>query len=209
MPAHQNELPEGTDHIINGAMETGRSSTASDAGGAEPETGVVGSGNMSDDTGGTAMTGNEASDGGVRGQLRQGVSNLKDQAGGRIRDFADDGKTRVSEALDEFSRIVEEAAESIEERLGGQYSPIARRAAETVSSLATTLRDRDVDELYDDARGFVRRSPALAVGVAAALGFVAVRLVKAGLPEEKESGDSEIATGKSGRSGKRRNGADA
>src|SRR5687767_2605710 len=109
MPGRDNELPEGTDHIINGAMETGRGG---------PGGGFVGGAGKSDDTGGTAMI----EDGGVRGQLRQGVASIKEQAGGRIREFADDGKSRASNALEELSRIVEEAAESIDERLGDQYS---------------------------------------------------------------------------------------
>jgi hypothetical protein len=198
MQGRQSELPEGTDHIVNGAMEMHPERSN---GGDVTNAGFVGSESEGDDTGGTAMTDDDRS---VRGQLKQGVASIREQAGGRIREFADDGKTRASDALDEFSRIVEEAAESIEERLGGQYSPYARRAAEAVSGFATTLRDRDVDQLYDDARGFVRKSPALALGVAAALGFVAVRLVRAGLPQSADSSDDESPKG-----GKRRSKADA
>jgi ElaB/YqjD/DUF883 family membrane-anchored ribosome-binding protein len=189
MPSGQSELPEGTDHIIIGAMEmrTGETSAA-------PTPGFVGTAGSDGDTGGTAMT-----DDSVRGQIKQGVATIRGQAGGRIRELADDGKARASDALDEFSRIVEEAAESIEERLGGQYSPYAKKAAEAVSGLATTLRDRDVDQLYEDARGFVRKSPAIAIGVAAALGFVAVRLVKAGLADTQEETKSAAAPKRGGK----------
>ena len=144
----------------------------------------------------------ENADNGIRGQLRQGVASLKQQAGGRIREAAGDGKARTSDALDEFSRIVEEAAESIEERLGPQFSPYARRAAEAVGGFATTLRERDVDELYDDVAGFVKKSPAVAIGIAAALGFVAVRLIKSGLPEPEAPAEPK-------RGKKRRASADA
>ena len=198
MPERDKDLPEGTDHIVNGAMKTRPESAA----GGDP-TGFVASAGISDDTGGAAMTSDR--DSGFGGQIRQGVANLKDQAGGRIRVAADEGKTKTRDALEELSRIVEEAAESIEERLGPQFSPAARRAAEAVGSLATTLRERDVDQLYEDVTGFVRRSPAVAIGVAAALGFVAVRLIKAGLPERESSDTAEAQDG--GR--KRRAGAKA
>ena len=198
MPAREPDLPEGTDHIVNGAMKTRPETTA----GADPTSGFVATTSTSDDTGGTAMT--EDSGNGFGTQIRQGVASLRDQAGGRIREAADQGKSKTSDALDELSRIVEEAAESIEERLGPQFSPAARRAAEAVSGLASTLRDRDVDQLYDDVAGFVRRSPAVAVGIAAALGFVAVRLVKAGLPEQSERAEADT-----GGTSKRRAGAKA
>lgn len=170
MPQRESELPEGTDHIITGAMETG-SASGGGAGG-----GFI-AGGRTDDTGGTAGDGSSNA-------LREGFETLKGQAGDRVRQFADDGKTRASDALDELSRVVEDAAVSIEDRLGEDYGGYARKAAEGISSFATTLREREVDELYDDVREFVRRSPAVAIGIAAAVGFTLVRLVKAGLPEE-------------------------
>ena len=170
MPQRESELPEGTDHIITGAMETG---SASGGGAGE---GFV-AGGRSDDTGGTA--GDSSSN-----VLRENFATLKGEAGDRVRQFADDGKTRASDALDELSKVVEDAAVSIEERLGEDYGTYAYKAAEGISSFATTLREREVDELYEDVREFVRRSPAVAIGIAAAVGFTLVRLVKAGLPEE-------------------------
>lgn len=185
MPERDKDLPEGTDHIVNGAMKTRPESTAD----GDPTSGFVATASTTDDTGGTAMTDDRGN--GFGAQIRQGVAQLRDQAGDRIRVAADEGKTRTSDALDELSRIVEEAAESIEERMGPKFSPAARRAAEAVGSLATTLRERDVDQLYEDVTGYVRKSPAVAIGVAAALGFVAVRLIKAGLPEARETEDAE------------------
>ena len=184
MPPQNETLPEGTDHIVNGAMKTQPESA-----GGDPTSGFIAPAASIDDTGGTSMD----SDNGIRGQVRQGVASLKEQAGGRIREAAVDGKGRASDALDELSRVVEEAAESIEERFGSQYSPYARKAAEAVGGFATTLREKDVDEIYDDVAGFVKKSPAVAIGIAAALGFVAIRLIKAGMPEteSKAAADSD------------------
>jgi ElaB/YqjD/DUF883 family membrane-anchored ribosome-binding protein len=184
MPPRQSELPEGTDHIITGAMERG------------PVAGGAGGGGMirgsADDTGGTATTGGNG--GSFAAPFREGAANLKNQATDRMRQFADDGKGRASDTLDELSRIVDEAADSIDERLGEQYGPYARRAAEALSTFAGTLREREVDELYEDVRGFIRQSPVVAIGAAAAIGFTLVRLIKAGLPAEdqgrQESGGS-------------------
>jgi len=190
----ESELPEGTDHIINGAMETGTGASAANPGDA---TGIVAGGNVrqaGDDTGGT-MSGQG---GGAGSALREGAAQIRQQATERVRQFADDGKSRASDKLDEISRIVEEAAASIEERLGPQYGGYARRAAEGVSGFAGTLRDREVDELYEDVREFVRKSPGVAIGAAAAIGFVLVRLAKAGTAGSGPADSGSPASGADG-----------
>lgn len=179
MPPRPDELPEGTDHIINGAMETSGSARAAAGGGLKA--GFVASG-ATGDTGGSA--GGSAT-GGVAGQLRGQVSELRDQAGERIRDFAQSGKGRATDALDELSKVVGETAETIDERLGAQYGEYARKAADAVATFSDTLRRKEVDELYEDVREAVRKSPAVAVGIAAVVGFTLVRLVKAGLEDDR------------------------
>jgi hypothetical protein len=185
MPPRPDELPEGTDHIINGAMETGEGDAA----------GFVGSAG-DDDTGGTATGtggrdmakaprtqdsgGGDESGGGVREQLAGQVSQLRGQATDRVRDFAEGGKTRASDALEELSRVVADTADSIDERLGGQYGEYARRASDAVSGFADTLRRTDVEELYGNVREAARKSPGVAIGIAAVVGFTLARLIKAG-----------------------------
>jgi ElaB/YqjD/DUF883 family membrane-anchored ribosome-binding protein len=221
MPPRDDELPEGTDHIINGAMETnggdeggGFSSGVADGGGSSSgfigASGSDGTGGTAAPGGGTAMTategtGGEVAGGGVRGsggatggggtgasggnvtdQVKGQIYNLRDQAGGKVREFADTGKTRATDMLEELSRVVADTADSIDERLGNNYGEYARRAADGVSGLADSLRGKDVDELYEDVRSAVRKSPGIAIGIAAVVGFTLVRLVKAGLNDEDE-----------------------
>jgi ElaB/YqjD/DUF883 family membrane-anchored ribosome-binding protein len=200
MPPRDPELPEGTDHIITGAMETGTGPDAVTNTPASPETGIISRNSDGDDTGGTAANG-------AGGPFRDSIDNLRRQATDRVRQFADDGKTRASDALDELSRVVEETADTIEERLGGDYAGYARKAADAVSEFSTTLRQRDVEELYQDAEDLVRRSPSVALGVAAVVGFTLVRLIKAGIPD----GDGDGSPGGSGKGsrGRKRASADA
>jgi ElaB/YqjD/DUF883 family membrane-anchored ribosome-binding protein len=218
MPPRDNELPEGTDHIINGAMETnGGGGAAGQESGVTPpsggatgvgggsSSGFIGSTAAADGTGGTAagggtMAGTSGSSddtgegpgdgGGVVGQIRNQASTLRDQAGGRVRDFAEGGKTRASDALEELSHVVADTADSIDERLGGEYGEYARRASDAVSGFADTLRRKEVDEIYDDVRSAVRKSPVVAIGIAAVVGFTLVRLVKAGISADDGDGPS-------------------
>jgi ElaB/YqjD/DUF883 family membrane-anchored ribosome-binding protein len=200
MPPRDDELPEGTDHIINGAMETGGTANDDDASGGAGSGFIGASG--SDGTGGTAtaggtdMTATEGTGGdtpaggGVSEQLRSQVYNFRDQAGGKVRDFAEGGKTRASDVLDELSRVVADTADSIDERLGNNYGEYARKASDSVANLAGSLRSKDVDELYDNVRSAVRKSPGVAIGIAAVVGFTLVRLVKAGMPDDDQGSGS-------------------
>jgi ElaB/YqjD/DUF883 family membrane-anchored ribosome-binding protein len=215
------ELPEGTDHIINGAMATEGDDGAEGGG-------FVASGGGGDDTGGTASgatqggggssmatTGNgggsgsgsgsggdDGAGGGIRDQLTGQVSALRDQAGDRIREFADGGKTRASDALEELSRIVADTADSIDERLGGQYGEYARKASDAVSGFADTLRRTEVDALYDNVRETVRKSPAIAIGVAAVIGFTLARLARSGLEGQQGGGASSGGASSGGKAGR-------
>lgn len=182
MPRRNPELPEGTDHIVNGALETNGGNGGNTGGGSG--SGFVGSA-TGDDTGGTRAGGD------LRAQLREGASSVQQQAGDKFRSYAETGKTRATGALDDFSKVVNDAASSIDERLGSEYGEYARRAADAVSGLSDTLRNKEVDELIDDGRRLLRKSPGVAIGVAAVIGFTLVRLVKAGL-DSRKPGEREI-----------------
>jgi ElaB/YqjD/DUF883 family membrane-anchored ribosome-binding protein len=257
MPQRENELPEGTDHIINGAMETnpGSRGTGATGAGGGASSGFIGSGGTGsglDDTGGAATGGsgagseiggdmasgtgigggsgsglgagtgggtgfgggaggsdltttagggaNAGSGGGdIKDQVRQQAQSLKSQATDRVRFYAVDGKERATSALDEFAQALTEAAAPIDERLGSNYGEYARRAADAVQGFADNVRDRDVEDLFDDARELVRKSPAVAIGTAAAIGFALVRLIKAGMDEN--AGSTGASGGGSGGSG--------
>lgn len=114
-------------------------------------------------------------------RVREEAGKFAGQAGDKARAIADTGKERATGALDEFSTLMRDAAGSVDERLGEQYGQYARSAANQISSLAESIRGKQVDDLLDDAREFVRKSPAVAVGLAAGVGFVVVRLLKSGL----------------------------
>ncbi len=207
----QNELPEGTDHIINGAMDTTGASAGAGGGAAGGGgTGGGASGGMADGsalvassggdgTGGTASGGA----GGVTEQLRSQAYQLRDQGVDRVREFATGGKTRASDALEELSRVFADTAETIDERLGREYGEYARKASDAVTGFADTLRRKEVDEIYEDVSNAVRKSPGVAIGVAAVVGFALARVVKAGFSDGTggSGGTGSSTTGGSGGTG--------
>ncbi len=131
------------------------------------------------ETAGSASAASRAAD--VKQTLRDGAGKVGQQATDKLRAFADDGKSRAGSALDQLSQLLTDAAGQVDEKIGAQYGQYARSAASQVSGLSDTIRNKDLDELLEDARGLVKASPAVAVGIAAALGFVVARLVQSGV----------------------------
>lgn len=115
--------------------------------------------------------------------LADNTAKLREQAGDKARTLADDGKARATGALTELSKLLTDAAGQVDEKLGAQYGQYARSAADRVQGFSATLDQKSVDELVENARELVRRSPAVAIGAAAAVGFVVARLLTAGLDQ--------------------------
>jgi len=101
---------------------------------------------------------------------------------GQAKDAALNGATSAKnvtgEALHGLSKLIADTAETVDSKLGPQYGDYARKAAEAVSGAAKSLDDNDIDQLAEDARNFVRKSPAVAIGAAAIVGFVLMRLMR-------------------------------
>jgi len=120
--------------------------------------------------------------------LKDSATRLQQQASEKARAYAIDGKAKAGGALDEFSRLMNDAATSVDDKLGAQYGDYARSAAKSLAGFSDQLKARDLDELLDDLKNFARRSPAVAVGTAAAIGFVLARLVKSGIePADRDA----------------------
>ena len=109
------------------------------------------------------------------------LSDYKDKAVDRARLAANDGKDKATGAIGGLGKMIEDSAQTLDENVGEKYGDYARSAAEAVSSFAEKVNAKDVDEIVEDARGFVKKSPVVAIGAAAAVGFVVARLIKAGM----------------------------
>lgn len=150
----------------------------------EPATGTGAGADAGTSFGGTGGQDSNGRTAAAKQAIKDGAGKVSQQATEKVRTFADDGKARAGSALDQLSRMLTDAASQVDEKIGGQFGQYARSAADQVSGLAETIRNKDVDELLEDARGIVRQSPAAVIGVAAALGFVAARLVHSGIDNQ-------------------------
>lgn len=111
-------------------------------------------------------------------QWKDEASKYTDQASVRAKELASEGKTKTAGAMGSLAQMIEDAAPQVDEKLGTQYGDFARSAAKTVSGMATSLDQQDVDQLVNNTRDFVKKSPAVAIGAAAVVGFVLARMFK-------------------------------
>jgi len=106
------------------------------------------------------------------------AKNYGNEAKAKASDLAVEGKTRASDALSSFGKIVADVAPQIDEKVGEQYGDYARKASRSLQEASAKLEAKSVDEIGEDAREFVRKSPGTALGIAAIAGFIIARLFR-------------------------------
>jgi len=197
MDQSRDTLPEGTDSIVPGASVEGEAGDGFALGHGQDRQTI-------DPEELDSLTSSATSASGGAGLKEETVrlvgekaAGLREQATDTVRSYALQGKDRATEALDNIIRLVEDAAATVDDKVGPQYGDYVRRAGDTLSGVATTIREKDVEDLVDDARNVVRSNPTLAIGAAAAVGFLLARIVKAGAtPPDTDTAGSPAATGK-------------
>lgn len=124
-------------------------------------------------------------------QIKAQASQLTTQAGKVARDAAETAKDKTGSAMQGLAKLIADTADTVDSKLGPQYGDYARSAAHAVAGAAKSVDDADIDQLIEEARSFVRKSPAVAIGAAAIAGFVLMRLAKgsgAGVDDDKPEG---------------------
>lgn len=175
----ETSLPEGTDTNVRDSATAGVGNDVD----------LVGT--PARDHNSSAVTSNTAESGGVRGAIKGGADKLKSTASDRAMGFVSQGIERSSGALTNVSALIGDTAASLDERLGAQYGDYARQAAQSIERAAQSLAGKDPEDLVDDARSIVRKSPGMALAGAAILGFALVRVVKSGLDSSSSSRKSD------------------
>lgn len=117
----------------------------------------------------------------ARSQSEDWVAQARDygeQAKGRAGELATEGKSKLAEAIATLGRAVSDTAPTVDDKLGARYGDYARQASRSLEDYSSRLDNRSVEELGEDAREFVRKSPGLAIGMAAVGGFLLARLFR-------------------------------
>lgn len=136
-------------------------------------------------TGASSSSSSESAATGTFAKVKAQAVGLVDEAAEVARNAATQGKDKAADALGGLSKLADDAAKAVDDRLGGNYGDYARRASSSVSDFANALQSKDVDAIIADTKAFVRKSPVVAIGAAAAVGFLLTRLVKIGSSDKE------------------------
>jgi ElaB/YqjD/DUF883 family membrane-anchored ribosome-binding protein len=100
------------------------------------------------------------------------------QAKAKAGELAREGKDRASDALASLGKVVADNATTLDGKFGTRYGDYARSAARGLQETAAKLDNKSIEQIGDDAREMVRKSPAAAVGLAALAGFLFARMFR-------------------------------
>lgn len=113
-------------------------------------------------------------------ELMEDAKKYGGEAKERAGELAVEGKAKASDAMASLGTVVADTASSIDERFGEQYGDYARKASRSLQEASAKIDAKSVEELGEDAREMVRKSPGVAIGVAAVAGFILARLFRGG-----------------------------
>lgn len=111
-------------------------------------------------------------------ELTEDVKKYGSEVKQRAGELAVEGKAKASDAMASLGTVVGDTATQIDERFGEQYGDYARKASRSLQEASAKLDSKSVEELGEDAREMVRKSPGIAIGIAAVAGFVLARLFR-------------------------------
>jgi hypothetical protein len=96
----------------------------------------------------------------------------------RVTRELDARKNRVLDRLDVVAGTVRKVGEPLRNDSFPALGSLADDAARRIEGVATGLRERDLDELADEVRGFARSRPVAFVGAGLAAGLIAGRFLR-------------------------------
>ena len=101
---------------------------------------------------------------------------------GRVRDSANNQltrqKDRATDSLGSVAQAVRQSTNQLREQRHETIAQYIEQAANQLDRLSSRLREKNVNELVDDAQRFARQRPALFIGSAFALGLIGARFLK-------------------------------
>lgn len=118
------------------------------------------------------------------GQARQQATKLANQGGEQVKSQLTNQKHQAAQRIAPVQTALRETAHQLRSQGQGSSAQYVDRATDQVERFSGYLRETDVDEIIGEARGIARRRPALFLGGAAALGFLAARFLKSSSEEQ-------------------------
>lgn len=128
------------------------------------------------------------------GDLKQQAGDLAEQAKARAVDAAQSGQSAAADQLEHLAQGVRRSMDNFEGESAWLKSGLGT-AAENLERFSTTLRDRDIHDLLQDAEAVARRHPVMFAAACAASGFAIMRFLKSSRQDGVRDSGSASRTG--------------
>jgi hypothetical protein len=116
----------------------------------------------------------------VTHEVKEHVSETVGQARRKVEEGASDQKRQLADQIENVANAVRRAGDEMGGGQQNQLGSYADSAAEQLNNLSTYLRDHDLTQILDDARGYARRQPEIFFTGALVAGFLAGRFFRSG-----------------------------
>lgn len=114
----------------------------------------------------------------VRQKAEQTASTIAEQAQETATSQLSTHKERAASTLSTLAGTIRESGQNLRQEQP-QIASLTDQAAERVEGISEYIRQHDVRELVGEVESFARREPAIFLGAAFAVGFLAARFLKA------------------------------
>ncbi len=124
-------------------------------------------------------------------QAREQADELATRGGEQVKTQLSNQKHEASQRLTPIQTALRETGQQLRKQGQNSTAGYADGAADRVERVAGYLRETEVDEMVDEARGFARSRPAVFLGGALALGFLGARFLKSSSQQANGGGDGQ------------------
>jgi ElaB/YqjD/DUF883 family membrane-anchored ribosome-binding protein len=128
----------------------------------------------------TRSMGDKASD--ILVEVKEEAGIFAEKAGHGAKSAAKSGKDMAADAMKGLADAARQMAGKLDDGEldsgNAKAADYARRAADGMERFSASLKQKEIEEIADDARNAVRNNPAVAVGAAAIIGFALARFLK-------------------------------
>ena len=114
----------------------------------------------------------------LRATGEEAVNSIGEQVRSQVTSQAQSQKERASESLNGVAQALRQTSQHLREQGQDPLAGLAETGAERVERFSGYFRQRDLDQITGDVEQFARRQPALFLGAAFGLGFLASRFLK-------------------------------
>jgi hypothetical protein len=115
-------------------------------------------------------------------QAQQQAGHVAEQAKQQITSRLESQKGRASDAMQNISEALHQAGQHLRDHGQAPVGDCMDWAAREAEQITRYIQNKSVDQFVDDAEQFARRNPAVFLGGAFALGFLAARFLKSSSP---------------------------